>query len=263
MSELLLHPKTKTHSGLLREAGVYILHGPKGIGKTTFAMSTLADYHPVKVLPDDKGIIGVKAIKELASKLHYKATEAPAVIVVDDAHNMTVPAQNAFLKTLEEMPVNMRVVLITHHLHGLLPTVRSRCQSLYMPAPTTDQFDEWLNTHTQHPLSAELSQYQFTPAPADVVSETEINEETLAKIPLLFSKDLYSRMVAAKELSSLLPGILPCILSYVRFQLRSDPHSRLWQGYLNASVGSLRLSEAKVSNRFMLDIIAITGARRG
>lgn len=263
MSELLLHPKVRTYADKLRQAGVYILHGPKGIGKTVFAMSALVDYRPVKIVPDEKGIIGVKTVKELTSKLRYRATEVPAVIVLDDAHAMTMSAQNAFLKTLEEMPADMRVVLVTHHLHGLLPTVRSRCQALFMPAPTVDQFNEWLSNHRKNQSFADLKKYHFSPTPAAVLEETTVNGEILNKIPSLCGEDLYSRMVAAKQLSSSLPYILPYILSYVRFQLRSDPQSRLWQGYLNASISSLRLSESRVSDRTVLDIIAMVGSRRG
>ena len=41
-------------------------------------------------------------------------------------HTITIPAQNALLKVLEEPQVDSRFILITSHIEGLLPTVRSR-----------------------------------------------------------------------------------------------------------------------------------------
>jgi len=52
------------------------------------------------------------------------------VVVIDDAHSMNPSAQNALLKTLEEPPASSMLVLVTPTPGGLLPTIRSRCQTL-------------------------------------------------------------------------------------------------------------------------------------
>jgi DNA polymerase-3 subunit delta' len=58
------------------------------------------------------------------------------VVVIDDAHAMTPGAQNALLKTLEEPPPSSTLVLVTPAPGNLLPTIRSRCQSLrFRPLP--------------------------------------------------------------------------------------------------------------------------------
>jgi DNA polymerase-3 subunit delta' len=58
------------------------------------------------------------------------------VVVIDNAHTMTPPAQNALLKTLEEPPPSSMLVLVTPAPGGLLPTIRSRCQPLrFQPLP--------------------------------------------------------------------------------------------------------------------------------
>ncbi|MBI3290572.1 hypothetical protein HYZ78_04205 [Candidatus Microgenomates bacterium] len=48
-------------------------------------------------------------------------------ILIEDAHLMTEPAQNAFLKTLEEPPANTIIILTTPRDDLLLPTIVSRC----------------------------------------------------------------------------------------------------------------------------------------
>lgn len=49
-------------------------------------------------------------------------------VVLDDAESMQEVAQEALLKTLEEPPPSMLLVLLTNDLDALLPTIRSRCQ---------------------------------------------------------------------------------------------------------------------------------------
>ncbi|WP_027233285.1 DNA polymerase III subunit delta' [Phyllobacterium sp. UNC302MFCol5.2] len=52
------------------------------------------------------------------------------IVIVDPADDMNRNAANALLKTLEEPPQRTLFVLISHSSGRLLPTIRSRCQSL-------------------------------------------------------------------------------------------------------------------------------------
>jgi len=51
-------------------------------------------------------------------------------VVIDQAEKVTVEAQNAFLKTLEEPPGGAVVILVTAQPKALLPTIRSRCSEI-------------------------------------------------------------------------------------------------------------------------------------
>ncbi len=65
------------------------------------------------------------------------------VAVVDDAHKMTEPAQNAFLKTLEEPPPGTLLILITPDPSALLATILSRCARVVfdaLPAGLVERF---------------------------------------------------------------------------------------------------------------------------
>jgi len=53
-----------------------------------------------------------------------------SILIIDQAHRMGAGAANALLKTLEEPQEHAVVVLLTHSLHALLPTIRSRCRAL-------------------------------------------------------------------------------------------------------------------------------------
>ena len=57
---------------------------------------------------------------------------------------LNTPSANALLKTLEEPAPGTRLLLTTSDPASLLPTVRSRCQLLRLPAPATDMALAWL-----------------------------------------------------------------------------------------------------------------------
>lgn len=52
------------------------------------------------------------------------------IVIVDPADDMNTSAANALLKNLEEPPARTLFVLIAHSPGGLLPTIRSRCQTI-------------------------------------------------------------------------------------------------------------------------------------
>ena len=52
------------------------------------------------------------------------------IAIIDDAHLMQNEAANSLLKTLEEPPPKSLMILITDREEGLLPTIRSRCQTV-------------------------------------------------------------------------------------------------------------------------------------
>lgn len=66
------------------------------------------------------------------------------VVVLYPAERMNVVSANTLLKTLEEPPGNARFVLCGAAPGALLPTIRSRCQSVPMALPPVEQAAEWL-----------------------------------------------------------------------------------------------------------------------
>lgn len=86
--------------------------------------------------PKSDRSIGIKEwIREgLLRRMAMRASEpGPLVAIVRDAHKLTLEAQSALLKTLEEPSGSAFIVLVTDNLTALLATVRSRCQILRLP----------------------------------------------------------------------------------------------------------------------------------
>ena len=66
------------------------------------------------------------------------------LIVLHPAEAMNLQAASALLKTLEEPPAAVRLILVTHDPHWLLPTIRSRCQPWPMTPPGNADSLAWL-----------------------------------------------------------------------------------------------------------------------
>lgn len=77
--------------------------------------------------------IGVDDIRSMQTALHMRAFSGMRAAVILEAHHMTEAAQNALLKTLEEPPENVTLLLCGQE-SGLLPTIRSRCTILRLGA---------------------------------------------------------------------------------------------------------------------------------
>ena len=73
----------------------------------------------------------------IVSWIGYRPYEGTRrVVVIDDADAMTTQSQNALLKTLEEPPGSLLLLLVTARPGSLLSTIRSRCQPLrFQPLP--------------------------------------------------------------------------------------------------------------------------------
>ena len=149
--------------------------------------------------------ITVEQIREAV----YISTVAPneaavSVIVIENAHAMNTNAQNALLKTLEEPPAHLKLVLVSDEPGALLATVRSRCVTIdsgeaasAAPQRISELAEEYFEAVAQGDLA--LCEFSF-----------ELDKAERAELALLFPE--LRRLAAEKyrsgELSS---GLSLCI----------------------------------------------------
>jgi len=82
-------------------------------------------------IPENKRSIGIDESRQLLQRLSLRPVRrGPRIGIVRDAGDMTIDAQNAMLKLLEEPPGFAVIVLVADNASSMLPTVRSRCRHL-------------------------------------------------------------------------------------------------------------------------------------
>ncbi|QQY79871.1 DNA polymerase III delta prime subunit [Keratinibaculum paraultunense] len=86
--------------------------------------------HPDFILIEpENGIIEKKKIDRLLSKINIAPLESNRkIIIIDDSDTMRMDTQNSLLKTLEEPPHYINIILITSNSNNIIPTILSRCQ---------------------------------------------------------------------------------------------------------------------------------------
>ena len=92
---------------------------------------------------NDKGKLRDQIVVDDVRKLNHffglSATDGGRrVVIVDSADEMNISAANALLKMLEEPPARTTLLLVSHQPSRLLPTIRSRCRTLRLPALSPD-----------------------------------------------------------------------------------------------------------------------------
>jgi DNA polymerase-3 subunit delta' len=149
----------------------WILAGPRGLGKGTFARAAAAelvaepgvpqppaDRHPDILVPEHppenkeeekkradgqedvrrKRSIPIDEIRAVQHRLTTRPTlGSRRAVIIDPADDLEKGAVNALLKSLEEPPVGTYFLLVAHRPGRLLPTIRSRCRILRF-APLAD-----------------------------------------------------------------------------------------------------------------------------
>ncbi|MCJ8340150.1 MAG: DNA polymerase III subunit delta' [Pseudomonadales bacterium] len=149
-----------------------IVNGVKGIGKLHFASSIAqlvlcqnrqsdtacggcrscqlftSSGHPdlYHLSPEDQGgQIKVDQVRDLSAFMQSTAQQGGyRVVILDPAEAMNLSASNALLKTLEEPGRDSLLLLISHQLGQVMPTIKSRCQRIDCPIPEQQLAVQWL-----------------------------------------------------------------------------------------------------------------------
>jgi DNA polymerase-3 subunit delta' len=128
--------KREALANILAQAMVCSGDGEKPCGVCRDCRKASEHIHPdiATVQRDAKSReIVVAQIRDMCADAAIMPNEAEKkVYIINEAGTMNTEAQNALLKTLEEPPKHVSIILTAENAAKLLPTVRSRCVSLYL-----------------------------------------------------------------------------------------------------------------------------------
>ena len=114
-----------------------IFAGPAGTGKTTSALAMVRELYGRKMAinttflelnaSDARGIDVIRTYIKDFAKAKPPSDIPFKILILDEADNMTAPAQQALRRTMEKYTKNCRMVLICNYSNKIIPPIQSRC----------------------------------------------------------------------------------------------------------------------------------------
>ena len=227
-----------------------LLHGKKGIGKASFAAEFAKEILGKSALyPDllliekevEKKEITVDKIRKIADFSNQtSAISADKFILIDSACELNKAASNALLKILEEPRPNNFLILISHNLNRVLPTIRSRCQIVKIPDLSLRDFSEILHQNNLQfpPKDLQFLSEIFDNSPAEAIT---LGLE-LTRFYELFLRSLYNKKISEE----LLKKISDKNFSFTIFEKSFEFFISRLLKKLNAALDNFYFDEEKV-----------------
>lgn len=225
-----------------------LISGPAQIGKTTLALalaarlaclgpnppcgqcrscrkiehSTHPDVRVVRAEADKsgrEGVLKIDQVRQLQREAALAPMESPhKIFVLRELERANLPAANALLKTLEEPPPQVTLLLTSARPHALLPTIVSRCQVLALrPLPLAQVEaalrERWGAEAERASLLARLAGGRLGWAVQRLGEGAAWQERTrrLADAAALPRQGRAARLAYAEELSRAADAILPAL----------------------------------------------------
>ena len=172
----------------------------------------LSDNQPdiIKITHEKPNTISVDDIRaQINNDVAIKPYSSPyKVYIMNEAEKMTVQAQNAILKTLEEPPEYAVILLLTTNVNSLLPTILSRCVVLNMKPVADDLVRKFLMEELQIPdykaeVCVAFARGNVGRAKALASSEEfdNVKAEALSLLKYIQDMELYEIIAAIKKIN--------------------------------------------------------------
>ena len=228
--------KKRADSGEISHA--HIIVGEDGIGKSNLANKLARiilgkfeerDYIDIINYRCKKASFGVDDVREIVDEINKKPFEGDKkVIIIYDGNKLTVQAQNALLKTIEEPPKGVYIILLCESLELILDTIKSRCQ-IYKLTPLTkedvrlyiDRINE--DSFSQEEINAAIAYSEGIPGRAEAfLRDSSLKElrNTLVDLLFLITKsnpkellDFEAKLIVFKDKKE---DILNILASFIR-----------------------------------------------
>ena len=144
----------------------YLFIGTEGIGKKLIAEEFAKMLLSVKdtenspdfsIIEPDGNSIKIEQIRDFQKKVSEKPIISnKKVYIINDSDKMTVEAQNCLLKTLEEPPEFVTIILIGANENSFLSTIKSRCMILHFEKISDEQIQKYLKENYETEINSQI-----------------------------------------------------------------------------------------------------------
>ncbi|WP_195987018.1 DNA polymerase III subunit delta' [Clostridium sp. D53t1_180928_C8] len=132
----------------------HLIAGEDGIGKSKLA-NILAklilngelyrEYIDIINYRSSKASFGVDDVRNIIEEVSKKPFEGDKkVIIIHEGNKLTIQAQNALLKTIEEPPIGVHIIILCESLELILDTIKSRCEIYKLTPLTKEELYEYI-----------------------------------------------------------------------------------------------------------------------
>lgn len=241
MNDLLIHNQSQAQLLALANDPPHalLIVGPTGIGKARVASAwaVLRAATTIELIePDDKGTIGIDAIRELYQRTRSKRAQHQ-VVIIDHAEAMGVEAQNAFLKLLEEPRADVTFILTAPHGDVLLPTVVSRVQTIQLLPIADKELAALARTIKKEITDQQLAQLLFVAQGRPAILQRLLSDksafaahsELMQRAKRLMTASLYERLTMVNDLikdKTSLIIVLEALMLMTKLQIAKNPEKR-------------------------------------
>ena len=159
--DIVGHKKQKDILSKIIETGnishSYLFFGNSGIGKLKLAyefakkildtnnLSNNPDFKIISKIADKKDILVEQIRKELIDDLYIVPVAGDRkVYIIDNAELLNIAAQNTLLKTLEEPPRYITIILVSSNISSFLSTILSRVTQIPFEGITSEELKSYI-----------------------------------------------------------------------------------------------------------------------
>lgn len=188
-SSLIENFKNRCSNGNLSHA--QLISGEDGIGKSILAeiLGKLIlngdlnrEYVDIINYKPSKASFGVDDVREIIDEVNKKPFEGDKkIIIIHQGNKLTIQAQNALLKTIEEPPTEVYIIILCESLELILDTIKSRCEIYKLTPLTKDELYKYIAIkgydYSEEEKSSAIAFSEGIPGRIDrYFSDTELQE---------------------------------------------------------------------------------------